>query len=33
VGDDQPVKKFLAKVYGPAVKIKNKLFGSATAKH
>jgi hypothetical protein len=33
VGDDEHVKKFLARVYGPAVKIKNKLFGSATAKH
>ncbi len=33
VGDHKPFKTFLAKVYGPAVKIKNKLFGSATAKH
>ena len=33
VGDDEPVKKFLSRVYDPAVKIKNKLFGSATAKH
>lgn len=33
VGDDQPVKRFLASVYDPAVKIKNKLFGSATAKN
>jgi hypothetical protein len=32
-GDDQPVKKFLAWIYDPAVKIKNKLFGSSTAKH
>jgi hypothetical protein len=29
----KPVKRFLAGVYGPAVKIKNALFGSATAKH
>jgi hypothetical protein len=33
VKEGQPVKKFLARVYAPAVKIKNKLFGSATAKH
>lgn len=33
VGDDEPVKRFLAWIYDPAVKIKNKLFGSATAKH
>jgi hypothetical protein len=33
VGDDQTVKKFLSSIYDPAVKIKNKLFGSATAKH
>ncbi|MBX7205377.1 MAG: 2OG-Fe(II) oxygenase [Bacteroidia bacterium] len=33
VGDDEVVKKFLARMYGPAVKLKNKLFGSATAKH
>lgn len=32
-GDDQPVKRFLAWIYDPAVKIKNKLFGSSTAKH
>lgn len=32
-GDDQPLKKLLARLYDPAVKIKNKLFGSATAKH
>jgi hypothetical protein len=31
--DDEPVKKLLASVYGPAVKIKNKLFGSSTANH
>ncbi|GAA4338301.1 2OG-Fe(II) oxygenase [Flaviaesturariibacter amylovorans] len=33
VGDDEPLKKLLARLYDPAVKIKNKLFGSATAKH
>ncbi|RYY95556.1 MAG: 2OG-Fe(II) oxygenase, partial [Chitinophagaceae bacterium] len=33
VGDDQPVKRLLARLYDPAVKIKNRLFGSATAKH
>jgi len=33
VKDDQPLKKAIAKVYGPAVKIKNQLFGSATAKN
>lgn len=32
-GDDQPVKRFLAWIYDPAVKIKNKLFGSSTAKN
>lgn len=32
-GDDQHVKKFLAWIYDPAVKIKNKLFGSSTARH
>lgn len=32
-GDGQPFKKFLARIYDPAVKIKNKLFGSSTAKH
>lgn len=32
-GDDQPVKRFLAWIYDPAVKIKNKLFGSSTARH
>lgn len=31
--DDQPVKRFLAWIYDPAVKIKTKLFGSSTAKH
>ncbi|HEY0066056.1 MAG TPA: 2OG-Fe(II) oxygenase, partial [Flavisolibacter sp.] len=33
VGDDQYLKRFLAWVYDPAVKIKNKLFGSSTARH
>jgi len=33
VNDSQPFKKFLASIYDPAVKIKNKLFGSATAKN
>jgi hypothetical protein len=33
VGDDQYVKRALAWMYDPAVKIKNKLFGSSTAKH
>jgi hypothetical protein len=33
VGNDQPVKKFLAWVYDPAVRLKNKLFGSSTAKN
>jgi hypothetical protein len=32
-GEGQYVKKFLAKVYDPAVKVKNKLFGSSTARH
>jgi len=31
--DEEHVKKFLARIYDPAVKIKNKLFGSSTAKH
>lgn len=31
--DSEPVKKMIASVYDPAVKIKNKLFGSSTAKH
>ena len=29
----KPVKKIIAAIYGPAVKIKNALFGSATAKN
>ena len=33
VKDGQPVKKAIASVYGPAVRIKNALFGSATAKN
>ena len=33
VGSGQPVKRFLARVYDPAVKIKNALFGSGTAKN
>ncbi len=33
VDDDQFIKRFLARVYDPAVKIKNALFGSATAKN
>lgn len=33
VKPNQPVKQFLAKIYDPAVKVKNALFGSATAKH
>lgn len=33
VNDNQPIKKLLAKIYDPAVKLKNKLFGSATAKN
>jgi hypothetical protein len=33
VNDGQHVKKLLAWVFDPAVKIKNKLFGSSTAKH
>lgn len=32
-GDGAPVKKLLAKIYDPAVKVKNRLFGSSTAKH
>ncbi|MES2656017.1 MAG: 2OG-Fe(II) oxygenase [Bacteroidota bacterium] len=31
--DDEPFKKFLARIYDPAVKVKNKLFGSSTAKN
>lgn len=33
VNGDAPLKKMLAAVYGPAVKIKNSLFGSGTAKN
>jgi hypothetical protein len=33
VNDSGAVKKFLASIYGPAVKIKNALFGSGTAKN
>ena len=33
VKDAKPVKKAIAAVYGPAVKIKNLLFGSGTAKN
>jgi len=33
VGEGKPVKQFLASIYDPAVKIKNKLFGSGTAKN
>ena len=33
VKDGQPIKKAIAAVYGPAVKIKNLLFGSGTAKN
>lgn len=33
VPTDQPVKHFLSRIYDPAVKIKNALFGSGTAKH
>jgi hypothetical protein len=33
VKKNQPIKKILASIYNPAVKIKNKLFGSATAKN
>lgn len=31
--DDEPIKKLIAWIYDPAVKLKNKLFGSSTAKH
>jgi 2OG-Fe(II) oxygenase superfamily len=31
--DGKPLKKFLAWVYDPAVKIKNRIFGSSTANH
>ena len=33
VKDGKPIKKAIAAVYGPAVKIKNILFGSGTAKN
>jgi hypothetical protein len=33
VDDGQPIKQFLASIYDPAVKIKNKLFGSSTSKN
>lgn len=33
VKDAKPLKRAIAYIYGPAVKIKNKLFGSATAKN
>lgn len=33
VKNGHPVKKAIAKIYGPAVKIKNLLFGSGTAKN
>jgi hypothetical protein len=33
VQNGKPVKKAIAAIYGPAVKIKNMLFGSATAKN
>jgi len=33
VKDAKPMKKAIASIYGPAVRIKNKLFGSATAKN
>jgi hypothetical protein len=33
VADANPLKKAIASIYGPAVKIKNKLFGSGTAKN
>lgn len=33
VKKDQPIKKMIASVYGPAVKVKNILFGSGTAKN
>jgi hypothetical protein len=31
--DDNPIKKILARVYDPAVKMKTRLFGSSTSKH
>lgn len=33
VNDAKPVKRLIASVYGPSVKIKNALFGSRTAKN
>ena len=33
VGDDKPIKKIIASVFDPAVKIKNFFFGSGTAKN
>lgn len=33
VNEDKPVKKMIAAVYGPAVKVKNLFFGSGTAKN
>ncbi len=33
VKDGKPIKKAIAAIYGPAVKIKNMLFGSGTAKN
>jgi hypothetical protein len=33
VKDGQPLKKAIASIYGPAVRIKNSLFGSGTAKN
>jgi hypothetical protein len=30
---DKPVKRMISTVYGPAVKFKNLLFGSGTAKN
>jgi hypothetical protein len=33
VNDDKPLKKMIAAVYGPAVKIKNFFFGSGTARN
>jgi hypothetical protein len=33
VKEGQPIKKAIASIYGPAVKFKNTLFGSGTAKN
>ena len=33
VKDAKPMKRVIASIYGPAVKIKNLLFGSNTAKN